>query len=123
MDPRQLEAIERWNLVFSALLVIGALALFDMRVVLGVTVGAIISCANFYGVRKLLERSLRGGRGSRAIRVLLGGKLLALMVVLFLAIQYLPLSPVGLAVGLSVFLLSIGAETVRFALRSCRGGT
>jgi hypothetical protein len=39
-----------------------------------------------------------------------------LMGLVFLAVYLLPLSPAALAVGLSVFLMSIAIESVRFAL-------
>lgn len=117
MDPKQLDAIERWNCLLAAILIVGASVLFDLRVALGVASGALLSCANFYGIHKLLERSMRAHGGRRLLlQSLLMGKMLVLMVLVFLALKYVPLSPVGLAVGLSVFLLSIAAETIRFAL-------
>jgi hypothetical protein len=39
----------------------------------------------------------------------------------FLAIRFLPLHPVGLAVGMSVFLISIAVESIRFTMTADGG--
>ena len=114
MHPKQLEAIERWNLLLSAILIVGAAAFFDRRVALGVVVGAALSCANFWGIHRLVLASLRSsGRKRSVLQILLGAKMAVLMLLVFLAVQFLPLNPVALAVGLSVFLVSIAIESVR----------
>lgn len=118
MDRRQLIAIERWNVLFASLLVLASAILFPVRTALGVAVGAILTCANFFAFHRLLDRSMKSPNGRKRLflQILLLLKMGAILVLVFLAIHFLPLSPVALAVGLSVFLLSIAVESVRFAL-------
>jgi hypothetical protein len=121
MDPKQLDAIERWNLFFAVIFIAIAAIFFDMRVWLGMIIGCALSCANFYGIHKLLSGTLSSHGQKRAVlQVLLLLKMVVLMIAVYLAIAFLPISPVALAVGLSVFLLSIAVESIRFALG---GGT
>ena len=117
MRAKQLDAIERWNLLLSAFLVAGAGLFFDDRVFLGVLVGCILACANFWGIHKLVLASARSeGSRKQALQILLGAKMAILMALVFLAVYLLPISPAALAIGLSVFLISIALESVRFAL-------
>ena len=124
MGPKELARIERWNAIFAGVLILGAAAFFSTPVLVGVAVGAILAVANFWGIRRLVAASLRRDGMKRAgLQLLLIGKMGLLFVMVFLAIRYLPLSPVGLAVGMSVFLLSIAVESVRFALNGSAGGS
>jgi hypothetical protein len=82
-----------------------------------VAVGAALAVVNFYGVRRLVTASLRrDGMKRAALQLLLIGKMGLLFVMVFLAIRFLPLNPVGLAIGMSVFLISIAVESIRFAM-------
>jgi hypothetical protein len=117
MGPRDLARIERWNGLFAAVLILGAVVLFDVEVAVGVAVGAGLAIVNFYGMRRLVAASLRRqGMGRAALQLLLIAKMGILFLLVFLAIRFLPLHPAGLAVGLSVFLISIAVESVRHAL-------
>ncbi|MBI4509236.1 MAG: ATP synthase subunit I [Deltaproteobacteria bacterium] len=117
MDPKHLDAIERWNLFIAALLILAGVLFFDMPVALGFTLGASLSCANFYAIHRLMKKSMSATGTKRAkLQGLLMAKMGVLMFLIFLAIKYLPIHPIALAVGLSVFLLSIAAESIRFAL-------
>ena len=119
MGPQQLARIERWNGLFAGILILGAWLLFDTAVFLGVSVGALLAVANFIGMRRLVVASLRrDGMQRAALQLLLIAKMGLLFVVVFLAIRFLPLNPVGLAVGMSVFLISIAVESLRFVSRS-----
>lgn len=122
MGPEQLESIERWNLIFAGILILASAILFDRAVAVGVTVGALLSAANFYGIRRLWQAALRNeGQKRQILQILMLGKMVGLMVLVFLAIKYLPLNPVALAIGMSTFLLSIAVESVRFALKENHG--
>jgi len=119
MGPKELARIERMNALFAGVLILGATLLFSSAVAIGVTVGAVLAVANFAGVRRLVGDSMRRDGMKRAgLQLLLVGKMGILFVLVFLAIRYLPLSPVGLAVGMSVFLISITVESLRFVLGS-----
>lgn len=119
MGPKQLQAIDRWNLVIAAVAITVAALVAGRAMALGVAVGAVLSCANFYGIRRLWQAVLKSeGPGRVGLQLLLMGKMIGLMVFVFLAMKFLPLDPAGLAIGLSVFLLSIAAESMRYALTS-----
>lgn len=119
MDHRQLDNIERWNLVFAALLILVGALFFETPVALGLTVGALLSCANFYGVHKLIQRAtLAAGGRKTALYGLFMAKLVGLMIAVALCILYLPMSPLAFVIGISVFLVSIAVESVRTALGS-----
>ncbi len=120
MGPSGLKKIERWNGLLAGFLILAAVVFFSAQVALGVAVGALLAIANFYGIRLLVGASLRRQGGKRAaLQLLLIAKMGVLFFLVFLAIRYLPLHPVGLAVGLSVFLISIAVESIRHAM----GGT
>ena len=119
MGPRELARIERMNAVFAAAMILAAVAFFSLRVAAGVAVGSLLATVNFSAMRRLIDASLRRQGTSRAaLQLLLVAKMGILFVLVFLAIRFLPLSPAGLAVGISVFLLSITVESVRHALGS-----
>lgn len=124
MDPKHLTAIERWNLTFAVIFTVGAALFFDRSMALGVAVGSLLGCTNFWSIHQLIARSLRASGKRRAVlQILLGAKMILLLVAVFLAIRFLPLSPVGLAFGLSGFLLSIAVVSLRFALAQDQGAT
>jgi hypothetical protein len=117
MGPRELARIERLNGLLAAGLILAAALLFPGPIAIGVAVGAILAVVNFMGMRMLVAASLRRqGAGRAALQLLLIAKMGVLFFLVFLAIRYLPLHPAGLAVGLSIFLISIAVESVRHAL-------
>jgi amino acid transporter len=117
MGPRELIRIERLNGLFAGLLILASAIFFSTPVLIGVAVGAVLAVVNFWGVRRLVQASLRtDGPRRAALQLLLIGKMGVLFLLVFLAIRFLPLHPVGLAVGMSVFLISIAVESARFAL-------
>jgi hypothetical protein len=119
MGPKQLARIERWNGLFAGILILGAALLFDSPVVIGVGIGALLAVANFIGVRRIVLASLRReGMQRAALQLLLIAKMGILFVLVFLAIRFLPINPVALAVGMSVFLISIVVESLRFVVHS-----
>jgi len=114
MGPKELKKIERWNGLLAGFLILAAVAFFSADIALGVAVGAILAVVNFYSMRLLVAASLKRQGGKRAaLQLLLIAKMGVLFLFVFLAIRFLPLHPVGLAVGLSVFLISIAVESVR----------
>lgn len=124
MDPAQLKAIERWNLVLSGVGILVAAFFLDEAVAVGISVGAVIACVNFSAIRRIWLAVIHSeGPRRNTLQMLMVLKMILLMVLVVLAIKFLPLSPAGLAVGLSVFLISIAIESVRFALRGSDGGT
>jgi len=119
MEAHALARIERTNYVLAAILVaVGAIAL-GRPYALGLGVGALVASLNFSIIRRLVERWTHGNVAKRNTTALLFlPKMTVLVVVVFLAIHYLPLSPAAFAIGFSIFLISIAIESVRFAQHS-----
>lgn len=121
MGPERLKVMERWNLAFAGIAIIVAALAFDAPVVWGVLVGSALACVNFWAIRKIWESLLHTPAEATArrqsIQTLFIFKTIALVAVVFVAIRFLPISPVAFAVGISIFLLSIAVESARYALR------
>ena len=114
-----MKRIERWNGLLAGIVILAAVAFFSAQVALGVAVGAILAVVNFWSMRLLVAASLRRQGGKRAaLQLLLIAKMGVLFVLVFLAIRYLPLHPVGLAIGLSIFLISIAVVSLRYQRRA-----
>ncbi len=123
MEPKQLEAIERWNLLLSGIAILVSAVFAPTAVALGIAVGAVLACLNFTSIKRIwLAVAHAQGERRNGLQMLMIGKMILLMVLVVLAIKYLPLSPAALAIGLSVFLVSIGIESVRFVMRTPRNG-
>ena len=117
MDSKRIIAIERWNLLFTAIFSMTAWLLLSRSMAIGIALGAAISCINFWGLHKLITSSLQSkGKKRVVLQFILIFKLGILMSILWLAATFLPVSPISLAIGFSVFLVSIAAETARFSL-------
>ena len=119
MDRKSLSRIERMNYIVGGVLVAAVGVLGTRDQVLGALVGVLLCAVNFSFVVRIVERMTAAATGqSKASGLLLAPKLLALMGAAALALVFLPISAVMLAVGFSVFLASITVETVRYVLRS-----
>jgi len=118
MDPHALARIERTNYVLTAIAVaVGALVL-GRPYALGLGVGALVASLNFSLIRRLVERWTHAAVEKRgATALLFVPKMAVLIGIVFVAIRYLPLSPVAFAIGFSIFLISIAIESARFAVR------
>ncbi len=120
MDRTSLSRIERMNYILGGALVAAVGVLGTRDQVLGALVGVLLSSVNFSLVVRIVEKMTAAATGTRskATGLWLAPKLLALMSAAALALFLLPISAVMLAAGFSVFLVSIGVETVRYVLRS-----
>lgn len=118
MDPQSFHRIERLNYLLGALLIAASVFVGTRAQVLGVVVGVVITCLNFSVIRRLVTRLLQVAPERRGITAFyFVPKMAALMAAVALAIYFLPISPMGLAVGFSIFLVSIAVESVRFMTR------
>lgn len=123
MEPQAALRIERMNYILGGLAAVASALLLSKEIALGVLVGAIISAINFSLLRRLVQGVLRSQEDRPSVAaVLFIPKMAALIVAVTLAILYLPVSPVAIAVGFSVFLVSIGVETVRYMTSSTTHG-
>ena len=121
MDGTSLARIERLNYILGGVVVALTAVVGTGPQLLGALVGVVLCAVNFSAVRRLVQSMMGAARGepqSRAAAILLAPKLLILMGAAAAAIVFLPISAIMLAVGFSVFLVSIGVETVRYVLRS-----
>ena len=130
MDRASLSRIERMNYIFGGALVIATGVLGTGADVLGAVIGVVLSAANFSLVKRLVERMLVAAQGAsgagegsaRASGIALLPTMAVLLGAAAAALVFLPISAIMLAVGFSVFLVSIMVETVRYVLRSPANG-
>lgn len=124
MDVKSLQRIERLNYMLGGVLVVVMALILSRAGALGVLVGVILSCLNFSVMRRMVQgwmQRIPEKRGPRSY--LMMPKMLVLMLAVFLAIRFLPITGEGLAIGFSVFLLSIAVETVRYISNPPASGT
>jgi hypothetical protein len=116
VNPDRLKIMERWNVAFAALATL-ITALTAPHLMWGVIAGGVLACANFYAIRRIWQNLLSGGIERRqAMQALFIIKSLLLLAVVFIMMKFLPISPIGFAIGISVFIPSIIVETARYAL-------
>ena len=121
MDRTSLARIERMNYILGGAFIALIAALGTGEQLLGAVVGASLSALNFTFLRLLVERMAAAAAGKKVGRLsslALIPQLLGIMVAVAAAVVFLPLSIPMVAAGFSVFLVSIGVETVRYVLRN-----
>ncbi|MCP4443719.1 MAG: hypothetical protein GY811_00040 [Myxococcales bacterium] len=115
MDPQALGRIERLNYVLGAILMLICAGLSGTHFTLGVLTGVVLTCLNFSLVRLLVAKILAaGGANQGRAAILFVPKMSGLILAAALAVFLLPISPIGLGIGFSVFLVSIVVESIRF---------
>jgi hypothetical protein len=111
--------IERINYGLGGALVILAALSQSREVALGVAVGVLLTCINFYVLRKLVVKwtgdAAQGRSGSAQALVL--PKMVGLMGAVAAAILFLPIDPIAFTVGYSIFIVSIVIDTTYSAFR------
>ena len=119
MDRASLHRIERMNWIFGGVLVAACGVLGTKEHVIGSLVGVVLGAVNFSLVGRIVEKMALVAQGkpeAKASSLFLAPKLAILMGLVFAALYFLPISAGMLAVGFSVFMLSIVVETVRYVL-------
>ena len=120
MASPSIRRIERLNYGIGAV-VIAAGALTQPRdIALGLTIGALLTCANFFALRKLVvkwTREAASGRGGNASLLMLP-KMIGLMGAVALVILFLPVNVIAFTIGYSIFIVSIVIEGIYSALRT-----
>ena len=115
MTLDSLHRIERLNYILGGLLVAGMAFVLPRDGALGVLVGVILSSLNFTVMRRMVQAWMKrppSQRGSSSFFMV--PKMALLMGAIVLSLLLLPISAIGLAIGFSVFLVSIAVETVRY---------
>ncbi|HEY0252179.1 MAG TPA: ATP synthase subunit I [Kofleriaceae bacterium] len=110
--------IERFNYLLTA--IAGLIVLYTQsgRISLGFTVGAVLTCANFFVLRKLVTKwtidAARGETGPAPYLML--PKMVGLMGAVAVAILLLPIDAIAFVIGYSIFLVSIVIEMIYSAV-------
>jgi hypothetical protein len=104
-----LRRVLRLNLVLGALVCAASLLFRRADVALGTALGAALSAANFYAIRRVTARVLASANPRKQFMLmsLLVVKMAALIGLVYIVIRYTPVHVVAFVVGLSTFLLSI----------------
>jgi hypothetical protein len=116
MGPAAARRIEMLNYALGGIAVAVGLFILNQPQVLGLLCGALLGALNFSAIRRLVEKQVaaqKSGRGG-AGAALIFPKMLALIGAVAAAIFFLPIAPAFLALGFSIFLISIAIESVRF---------
>jgi hypothetical protein len=112
--------IERLNYILGGILIVVATLIYRTeRIALGVAVGVVLTCANFFVLRRLVTRwtaDAAEGKPSNASLLMLP-KMVGLMVSVVLALMFLPIDPIAFTIGYSTFIVSIILDTTFAALR------
>ena len=119
MASPSIRRIERLNYAIGAIAIAAAALTQTRDIALGFTVGALLTCANFFVLRKLVTKWTRDaaqGRGGNASLLMLP-KMIGLMGAVAIAIVFLPINIIAFTVGYSIFLVSIAIEATYSTLR------
>lgn len=114
MNTSSLVRIERLNYLIGAIAVLVTLFIGNQREVLGVAVGVGLTCVNFAALRRIITRwtdDVAAGRPSNRSLLMLP-KMTLLMGGVVVALWLLPISAPAFAIGYSIFIVSIVAETL-----------
>ena len=116
MGPGAARRIEALNYILGAVAVAVGLLVLGRPEVLGLLCGALLGALNFSAIRRLVEKQVAAQKSgaSQASAALIFPKMLALIAAVGAAIFLLPIAPAFLALGFSIFLVSIAIESVRF---------
>lgn len=118
MDVRSLQRIERLNYLLGGVAVAASAFFLPRAQVFGLLLGVLLGSLNFTMISRIVQKWLgkateaEGDRGSVSGFFLIP-KMMGLMAAVFLALFFLPISAGALAIGFSVFLISIAIETAR----------
>lgn len=116
MDRDAARRIEILNYALGGLAVAVGLFVLSQPETLGLLCGALLGALNFSAIRRLVEKQIRAQKtgASQASAALIFPKMLVLIAAVGAAIFLLPIAPTFLALGFSIFMVSIAIETVRF---------
>lgn len=110
--------IERLNYLLGGTLTAAAAITQSRSVAIGVAVGAALTCANFFVLRRLVVRWTKDGRsGSSKAPYVVLPKMIGLMGAVVVAILVLSIDPLAFAIGYSVFIPSIAIEAIYSTVR------
>ena len=117
--------IERMNYAIAAIVTILGALTQTHRVALGLAIGAVLTCANFFVLRKLVVKwTTDAARGETGVApYLMLPKMVGVMGAVAVAILLLPIDAIAFVIGYSIFLVSIVIETIYSAVVPSRSST
>jgi hypothetical protein len=112
--------IERLNYGIGAIVIAAAALTQPPSIALGLTVGVVLTCLNFFVLRKLVVKwtsdAAAGRTGSAPLLML--PKMIGLMGAVAVAVLVLPINVIAFTIGYSIFLVSIIVDTTYSALHA-----
>ena len=121
MAAPSIHRIERINYGIGGVAIIAGALTQPRPVALGLAVGVILTCANFFVLRRLVVKWTRDAAAGRPVgnsQILMLPKMIGLMAAVALSILLLPIDPVAFIIGYSIFIVSILIETTYAAMKS-----
>lgn len=118
MGKQSIIRIERLNYAIAAVVALIGVLTQPNRIALGLTIGVVLACANFFVLRKLVIKwTTDAARGeTSAAPYLMLPKMVGLMGAVAVAILLLPIDAIAFVIGYSIFLVSILIETIYSAV-------
>ena len=111
--------MERWNYGLGAVVIVLVALTQSRSISLGITAGVLLTCANFFVLRKLVVKwtsdAATGKSGNATLLIL--PKMIGLMGAVAVVVLFLPINVIAFIIGYSIFMVSIVAETLYSALR------
>lgn len=111
---RSVMRIERLNFLLGGMLSLAALIFGTRPQFLGVVAGVLLTCTNFWFLRRMVFRwteDVAAGRPTNRM-ALLAPKMLGMFAAVAFVVLFLPVSVVGFTIGYSVFVASVAVEAV-----------
>lgn len=113
MREADLGWIEKLNGVVGALLLGGSLYWMSWRLSLSILIGFLIIATNFWFLKKIIFSAFQKQKSKLRVAVALGVKYVLLFVSIGLSVIYFDLHMVGLLVGISTLVISIGVFSIK----------
>jgi hypothetical protein len=116
LEPEFLYGVVRKSLLLG--FVAAAVTLFTVSAEFAgaVAIGTLVSAINLrivaYSIKRMLEAGRDGGTSANAWSLLLAGKMLVLIAVVWCLIAYVNVNAVGFVFGFSLFMPAIGVQVV-----------
>jgi hypothetical protein len=111
--------IERLNYGIGAVAIAVTTLTQSLDIALGLAIGVLLTCANFFVLRKLVTKWTReaaSGKGGNASLLMLP-KMIGLMGSVAVVIIFLPVNVVAFTIGYSIFIVSIIVDATYSTLR------
>ncbi len=118
MDVKSLKRIGRLNYLLGGVAVAASAFFLPQAQIFGLLLGVVLGSINFTMISRIVQKWLGKANEHEGDKSAVSGfflipKMMLLMGSVFAALYFLPISPAALAIGFSIFLISIAIETAR----------